>query len=96
MELVSLTGCGHSFCHTCLKDWFHTCIQDQVGDRDIPSHLKEQPFTAAKLEELSTSGVRVLRFQCPLCQASVEYRPVEVFAFRDFIVGLNTLQSTPI
>ncbi|KAI6039530.1 hypothetical protein EDC04DRAFT_2895031 [Pisolithus marmoratus] len=89
----TIVECGHSFCYDCLKIWFHTLLEKQIGWRpSIPLRLKSAPFTADKLRELFEEGhIFSTRYSCPLCRKPVCNKPIRVFLTVDLITAIGTL-----
>lgn len=94
----TLVECGHTFCFGCLRGWFHKCLLNQVGWKDIPAHLKEKPMMAAKLKELHEKKyIYIPWYTCPevTCQTFVECKPMEVDAARHMIGTVNAIFGAP-
>lgn len=94
----TLVECGHTFCYGCLRVWFHRCLFEQVGWRDIPAHLKEAPMTAVKLRELfEEKHIYMTWYTCPVvtCQVSVERKPIEVDVAKHMIGAVNNILGVP-
>ncbi|KAI6165338.1 hypothetical protein EDD17DRAFT_1505824 [Pisolithus thermaeus] len=87
-------------CHQCMNCMDHpfTCLLEQVGWKDIPAYLKQQPVTAAKLKELhDNKHIYIPWYTCPLvaCQTLIERKPIEVDAAKHMICAVNTVLGAP-
>jgi len=86
----SLPGCGHTFCQSCLEDWFNSTLAKHLQDHPnyrpnapIPPHLlvlaRHDPRIRAEIETLR--GPKPC-YTCPACRAPVKSKPVEVYALK--------------
>ncbi|KAI6156869.1 hypothetical protein BKA82DRAFT_4009378 [Pisolithus tinctorius] len=95
---ASLVKCGHASCYGCLRDWFHTHLREQLNAewRNIPKHLRWHPITAKTLTELYDGRyLRVMLYDCPLCEGPMRIKPIEVNNFSDFLAVANNVLGQP-
>ena len=86
----SLSGCGHTFCQSCLSDWFSTAhVQHLAAHPGYPAH--PPPVDADTYARLP-AHIRAYipqqpgpKYTCPACRQAVHRRPTESFALKNVV-----------
>jgi len=81
-----LPECGHIFCQTCLQEWFNTTLAHFLAthphyDANNPMyHLRAFPHMPPP-----AAYQQAPQYTCPTCRATVQNKPVEVFALKALV-----------
>ncbi|SJL13929.1 uncharacterized protein ARMOST_17380 [Armillaria ostoyae] len=96
-----LPECGHTFCQTCIRDWFATTKRGYSLENpeyhptdliEIPEDLLETMLNYAfDRDELATLSSKIAAlgggpvYSCPICRRAVENPPVEIYAMKSIV-----------
>jgi hypothetical protein len=103
--VYSLPACGHTFCRSCLTDWFNTTLAQHLTAhphyRPLPPHpanmyqhsiaLQQQILLQRHLHEQQHPAPN---YTCPTCREEVTVRPVEVFALKAIVRSVAGAMGT--
>jgi len=67
----SLPGCGHTFCQSCLQDWFSTNLSNHR--HDFPTYNQNQYHQPQP------------QYTCPTCRQVVRAKPAEDFVLKAIV-----------
>lgn len=94
----SLVGCGHTFCQSCLRDWFDTTYTKHIQQHPefltgpvIPAYMhqhRNHPQIMEEIRRIQRENKRVTpqpAYTCPACRAPAKAKPVEMFAFKEVV-----------
>ncbi|KAH7918404.1 hypothetical protein BV22DRAFT_1134619 [Leucogyrophana mollusca] len=92
----TLSTCGHTFCHRCLRIWFQASIAQRLQfAADAPARLKKPPYTAAQLDEMVQHKYLVyVWYTCPLCDKNIDARPIETRHLKELVEAVNEAFGT--
>lgn len=84
----SLAECGHTFCQSCLYNWFYT-----LSPRPrIPEHILAQHYHAIReaIRLMQEQDKRKHRrfFSCPTCRAVIRTKPLKVLLLQDIVASV--------
>ncbi|CCM06210.1 uncharacterized protein FIBRA_08454 [Fibroporia radiculosa] len=92
--------CGHSFCQTCLQDWFNTTLAQHMTSHPDYNQPALAPYRTAlqnpglpqqtrlqiqmHITQLESRQPRP-QYTCPTCRSLVKTKPVEVYALKHLV-----------
>ncbi|KAJ6593647.1 hypothetical protein B0H19DRAFT_29307 [Mycena capillaripes] len=94
----TLVSCGHSFCMTCLVEWFNTCLaqhmtahpgwrsSNQPAYHHLNPRIRAHPYIAAMVVQQGPQP----EFSCPTCRCAVATKPIEDYSLKAIIHTLAT------
>ncbi|KAF9268798.1 hypothetical protein L218DRAFT_531260 [Marasmius fiardii PR-910] len=95
-----LPDCGHTFCQTCLQDWFSTTLLQHMQTHP---HYTPNQRLPANIQHMIAIAPQLLHqyvgllppqpnYTCPTCRASVKSRPTESFSLKAVVRAVAKVQ----
>ncbi|TDL22633.1 hypothetical protein BD410DRAFT_788458 [Rickenella mellea] len=102
----TLTECGHSFCASCLLDWFNTALAQHmqqhpnyVAEIVVPPHLlamRHHPGVNEQIRQwvaIRRAAMPQPQYTCPSCRVQARAKPVEVYKLKEIVRTVATLNG---
>ncbi|KDQ27943.1 hypothetical protein PLEOSDRAFT_1083864 [Pleurotus ostreatus PC15] len=96
-----LPECGHSFCESCIQDWFSTILARHIQAhpeynannhrQNVPAHIRQMmPYAEYHPQVQQMLAQYNLQnpqpeYNCPTCRVEVKSRPIEDFALKAIV-----------
>ena len=99
----SLGNCGHTFCASCIRDYFRERLQQNIvnfqdghflaGELSLPTTPGALRSLSATIRSLGGNTSRIFSYRCPECRATVRKAPAVCYKLRSLLLEAGATLS---